>query len=276
MQPVHCLINGKPAHTLSVLDRSVQYGDGCFETIRIHNGQLILGDPHIARLQRTCERLGIAIEFAVLQAEIERLLSLEPNGILKIIISRGAGGRGYRPSMQANPTRIVQIFPIQENLQHRQGIIAKLCKHRLAEQLDVAGLKHLNRLDQVLASVELHADDVEGICCDQRGNVIEGTRSNIILFHDQVALTPDLSRCGVRGVMLDYLLQRFTANGIHCEEKEISVEELLACDEWLVCNSVFGVWPVNKLHGHATVTQWSTGPLTQQALQYQDEIFPRA
>ena len=257
-------------------DRGLQYGDGCFETIRIHAGMPILLRLHLERLERSCRRLGIPLELPELNNELKQILdSNDPDGVVKITVTRGSGGRGYRPNNQSQPTRIIQYFPYPAdyNQYTEQGVSVMVCQHRLSSNAALSGMKHLNRLDQVLASMELSDEFAEGICLDQIGNVIEGTKSNLLLVKNDRLMCPDLSVSGVRGIMQQFLLHRFAKDGMQSENRVVALEELKEANELFLCNSVFGVWPVIKLVENDTVFEWSVGPRTRQAILYHNEVF---
>lgn len=282
------LINGQQSNLISIADRGFQYGDGCFETVRIAGAKPVLLDAHLDRLKSSCHRLGIPLELSTLSKEIEQLLHSNNHrqAILKITVTRGVGGRGYRPEQTPAPTRIVQLFeyPVSDPVRHAGtssraetlGVEVFLCQHRLSSNPALAGLKHLNRLDQVLASSEIPEGFAEGLCMNQAGNLVEGSKSNLFFVRGGSLCTPDLSESGVRGIMLQYLLDRFEADGVTTEVTQIGVPELEQIDELFLCNSVFGVWPVIKLNGNATVFSWPVGPRTQQAINYRNEIFNAA
>ena len=125
----------------------------------------------------------------------------------------------------------------------------------------LAGLKHLNRLEQVLARAEWQDTAyAEGLLCDTSGRVIEGVFSNLFLIKDGELITPDLSRCGVAGVMRAEILQQAQSLGISQTVRDVSYAELVAADEVFVCNSLYGIWPVCALATH----DWPVGPLTRK------------
>ncbi len=278
------LINGQPTNLISIADRGFQYGDGCFETVRVAGAHPVLLEAHLNRLENSCQQLGIPLPLTTLMQEIEQLLLSNswPHAVLKITITRGVGGRGYRPDPHAQSNRIVQLFaystaesPADGN-GIEPGVSVMLCQHRLSSNRALAGMKHLNRLDQVLASREIPEQFAEGLCMDQAGYLVEGCKSNLVLLRGDKLITPDLSESGVNGIMLQYLLNRFREDGLTVESARVSFEELNDIGEAFLCNSVFGVWPVIKLSGNATVFSWPVGSKTQQAIHYKNEIFNAA
>ena len=245
------LVNGKAGDRLAVLDRGLQYGDGLFETIRITEGLPEFWERHMARLASGCGRLGIvAPDPAVLRREAAQLCESARNGVLKIIVTRGIGGRGYRPPDPSVPTRIVALFPAADYPDSfaREGVRLRLCETRLADQPRLAGLKHLNRLEQVLARAEWSDAEIsEGLMCDNSGAVIEGTMSNLFLVRAGGLSTPDLSRCGVAGIVRAAVLELAGRLGIESNVRRIAREELDAADEIFLTNSVIGIWPARAI-----------------------------
>lgn len=261
------LVNGLPQDEISLRDRSLNYGDGVFETIRLQRGKPILFQQHMQRLVLGCERLGLGCDFTLLQAELDSLQQqFFHAGILKIIVSRGQGGRGYRPAQQMQATRIITFhaLPDYTDFDQTAGIPVFVCQHRLSEQPDLAGIKHLNRLDQVMASREWPDERYfEGLMCDQRGNVIEGTRSNLFWTEAGRLFTPSIKTCGVAGILRAYLLEKLDSEVTELSEATLS--RLLQADEVFLCNSVMGIWPVRHLQLGKTEQNFTPGKWTDKA-----------
>lgn len=273
---MQCLINGIPKYEVSVTNRGLQYGDGAFETLLAIDGRIVFFEQHLARLARACQLLQIPLNSEQIKAELTELCrEANGRGVAKIIITRGAGGRGYKPKVDAESERILQYFdsPTEPQPNLEEGISITVCQHRLSKNNTLAGLKHLNRIDQVLASLELSDQFHEGLCLDADGYVVEGTKSNLLISNNGRVFTPDLSQCGVRGIMLTELRQGLQANGIHVEEKRLSVADVIDADEVLVCNSVLGISPVLKLHENGSVKHWSIGEFCRQAIQIKNDAF---
>lgn len=265
-----------PTESVSVRDRGLHYGDGCFETIRLYHHIPLLLTEHLQRLHNACERLGIRCDESLLRGELQALIASCPaDGVIKIIVTRGEGGRGYRGDANTPASRILLYYPPPENPAQKisEGVAVGICTYRLSENSHLAGLKHLNRLDQVLASTEFYEGVDEMLCLDRSDNVIEGTRSNLVLVIEDQLLTPDLDNAGVNGIMLAHLSQRFRENGTRLTSRVITVQDLRFASEIFLCNSVFGVWPVRKLTEDDTVQEWPLGPWTEQATRYHDEIL---
>ncbi|MCB1671764.1 MAG: aminodeoxychorismate lyase [Gammaproteobacteria bacterium] len=270
------LINGASATVIPISDRAFQYGDGVFETLRIVNGRATLWEQHRRRLLAGCRFLQIAVDEISLAQEFQQLLAGNaPNGIAKILISRGSGGRGYQPPAQEAPQRILQFHPWPDNLDlpAGQGIRARLCKHPLSRNPALTRYKHLCRLDQVIASAELNGDIREGVMQIDSGQVIEGTRSNLFLVVEGRLTTPALTEAGIHGVMREYLLQQFASAGVTVDERAVTVSELQNAQELFFCNSVFGVWPVTELELGKQVVRYTIGPRALEAGSYVEDAF---
>ena len=272
--PLQSLINGQQADHISIRDRGLQYGDGCFETIRVLSSKPILWLAHLKRLEYACKVLHLSVDFDLLQSEVSQLLLANKAAdiILKITVTRGEGGRGYAPTEQADCTRILQLINYVVPATNT-GARVVLCQHRLSGNSLLAGIKHLNRLDQVLASAQIPADCDEGLCMDEQGYVIEGCRSNLLLAIDNDLVTPDLSKSGVEGVMLNHLIDEFRKQGTRVSKKAISLAELKTAGEVLLCNSVFGVWPIVEIRNADWRIDRADNPYTAMALEIRNKLF---
>jgi len=247
------LVNGEVNTTVSCQDRGLQFGDGLFETIAVLNGEIMHWSKHWQRLAAGCERLFIpAPDEAILVNEIHSLLDNLQQQVIKLIVTRGVSERGYKFE-DIKPTRIMirSAWP-EYNLQNaEEGIELYLCKTRLAHQPLLAGLKHLNRLENILARHEWQSDKfAEGLMCDLNGLVIEGTMSNIFVVKNGKLKTPNLSHCGVAGITRQRILEAAEKENIAVEVCEISKDYLLEADEIFICNSLIGIWPVKKIAAH--------------------------
>lgn len=273
---MNTLINGVQTNYLSVRDRGLHYGDGCFETIRLHNRVPLLLDRHLTRLEQGCALLHIPCDSALLRDELELLVAASaPDGVIKLIVTRGEGGRGYRSEEMPRATRILLYYPLPPmNTENANtGVTLGVSAYRLSRNTTLAGVKHLNRLDQVMASLTFEDGVDEYLCLDEAGAVIEGTRSNLVLVIENRLVTPALDGAGVTGVMLTELAARFANDGHPIGSRELSLMDLQQASELFLCNSVIGVWPVRKLVENASVRTWPVGPLSQQALRYSNELI---
>lgn len=256
-------VDGQASGALSLKDRGLAYGDGLFETIAVKGGQPVLLERHLQRLALGCSRLAMAADHGVIRHEVLAYAAALGDGVLKLILTRGDSLRGYAADPAATPRRILQGSPpASYPPAHGQlGVCLFPCTTRLSLQPLLAGLKHLNRLEQVIARAEWQgADYAEGLMLDLEGRVIEGVFSNVFVVRDGVLATADLSRCGVAGVMRDELLSQAISLGITTQITDITLDHLQQADEVFVCNSVYGIWPVRAY----AALSWPVGPLTRK------------
>ena len=257
-------LNGQPlVEGVSPYDRGLHYGDGLFETIVCVKGQARLLSLHLERLSLGCERLRIALgDVAPLRAEIQNVAAAG-EALVKVIVTRGeAVARGYGWAGTEVASRLVIRYPLPpENSGARDGIRAVVAKLRYGENPHLAGLKHLNRLEQVLARSEVPVEDAaELLVFSSCGNLVSGTMSNVFLVRQGRLLTPRLDRCGVAGVMRRVVLREAAAAGIPVEEDVLSQEHLASADEVFVTNARIGIWPVRALGGR----DLGVGPITRR------------
>ena len=248
------LVNGKETDLIPVSDRGLAYGDGLFETVAVRQSSVLLWDLHWQRLEAGCERLCIKCpEVNLVKKDIERLLDWESQSqrsrcVIKIIVTRGIGSRGYRIEPDRYTTRILQLGDAPEYPEdfYTQGVKCRICKTRLASQPLLAGIKHLNRLEQVLARMEWDDVDInEGIMLNSDNRVIEGTMSNIFFVTESGALeTPRLTACGIAGVQRENIINIAQGVNIAVKETDIGINELGNYQESFLTNSLIGIWPV--------------------------------
>ncbi len=256
-------LDGRPDAAVSADDRAVQYGDGLFETVAIRDGTPRLWNYHVERLQTGAARLGLAApaESALrsgLHAALDQAQAERKRCVAKIILSAGQGPRGYRRAGDAPATLLTGIAEARRlpDSCHRDGVDLRLCNTRLAVQPQLAGMKTLNRLEQVLARNEWSDDAVfEGLTLDTDGRVICGTMSNVFLITGQTLATPAISRCGVSGVMRRHVLALLDGAHIECHVRDVDVGELWAADSVFISNSQFGILPARRCGHHA----WQAG-----------------
>lgn len=265
-------VNGVLGAGISPLDRGFNYGDGLFETIRLtvsnSEPRLPLWHLHRQRLLCDCARLGIVLSEAKLQGFVEQIL-VEARAqniaaaIVKIVVTRGVGGRGYLPPADAEPTICVGLYPAPAHpAEHGLvGIGLHLCSQVLSASGQLAGIKHLNKLEYVLARAEWRdSSAAEGLLLDASGCVVEGTFSNVFWLKDGVLFTPQLDQCGVAGVMRRLIMTQLAPKlGLQVQEKAVPLDDLKATDEVFMCNSVCGIWPVLSLAG----CRWKKGVMTE-------------
>lgn len=237
-------------------DRGVAYGDGLFETMRACRGEVPWWDAHWSRIQRGAQRLYMALPDPPLVREEARQLLSGDDAVLKLVVTRGSGGRGYSPDGAATPTWILSRHPLP-TYPPDDGIVVRWCETRLALQPALAGIKHCNRLEQVLARAEwndaaMHGHDaVEGLMRSTEGDVVCATAANLFVLRDGRWLTPPVDRCGVEGVCRAWALDELAAI-----ETRLDVTDVDTADAVFLCNAVRGILPVARL-GNRT---WALHP----------------
>jgi 4-amino-4-deoxychorismate lyase len=195
------------------------------------------------------------------EREISLISAGHDRGIVKLIVTRGAGGRGYRPAEGLAATRIVALFSAPEPERPDAGIEVRWCSTRCARNAQLAGLKHLNRLEQVLAQSEWRDPTIaEGLMMDTEGEVVSATSSNLFVVIDRVLVTPDVRYAGIAGIMRGQVLQTARALGWLCEERSVWPEEVMQATEVFLTNAVRGVRPVIELGER----HWSVGSVTRE------------
>lgn len=266
------MVNGTLAASVDARDRGLQYGDGVFETMAVRNGAVRFLDAHLERLQRGCRGLGMPPQdLSRIQAEMAELIrtnqldrgdsddavntaKMTNRSVIKLVVTRGISERGYAPPAAPECNRILYLSPWPDGLdeQVRLGVAIKVCETQLGLNPALAGIKHLNRLEQVLASQEL-ADTgfVEGVMLDAERNVVEATRSNVFMVEDKRLVTPALERCGVAGVMRARVMQLACDHGIETSTETVAGDRLYQCEEVFLCNAVAGIVPVTSIESRA-------------------------
>ncbi len=261
---MRCLVDGEPAESIPLDDRGLQYGDGLFETLAVQSGEVAFVERHLARLSEGCKRLGFpAVDAQQIRQELEALAAEVSTGVLKLTLTRGSSRRGYAADSGAAVRRILCLsdFPHWPGDPADRGIRARLCRTQLAIQPQLAGLKHLNRLEQVLARREWQDDAIrEGLLCDTQAHLIEGTMSNLFCVTDGVLRTPRLDHCGVAGVMRSVVLDLAGEADIPVEIGTLSRQDIRQADEVFVCNSLIGLWPITSID---TLSEYPVGTLTR-------------
>jgi 4-amino-4-deoxychorismate lyase len=242
------LVNGVEHDAVSVDDRGLHYGDGLFETIAVRNGTPRHWQRHWSRLQRGAQRLTIPVPPEI-EHESHRVCAGVDRAVLKIILTRGNGGRGYAVNDNTFPTRIVRLLSWRDRPADwpRDGVALRLCRTKLAHNPLLAGIKHLNRLEQVLARAEWRDDFAEGLMCGAEGEIIEGTMSNVFLVRHGALVTPDLALCGVEGVMRSLVLDAARRLGHAVQVRRVTQDDLAQAEEVFLTNSLIGIWPVRSL-----------------------------
>lgn len=258
------LLNGESKHCIEFSDRGFQYGDGLFETIEVVNETPVFLNQHIQRLITGCQRLLIpAPDVKTLKKEAFQLSKGSTHAVLKLVVTRGSGGRGYRQPDVIKTTRLFSLHPYPDypDSFQEQGINVRFCHARLGLNPRLAGIKHMNRLEQVLARSEWNTSDIqEGLMLNMNDQVIEGTMSNVFFVKDNCLYTPEITQSGVKGILRDIIIQLANTHQIPVVEKMISEAEAYNTDELFVSNSIIGIWPVKQIEDK----QYKVGSLTRK------------
>ena len=244
------LINGLENNKINATDRGLAYGDGLFSTIKVEFGDVIDWPLHLKRLQHGVTRLFFPeIDWQQLEQEVftaAKTVTSEPHYVLKLILTRGSGGRGYSADDCKDIQRIISLsaFPDAYLQWQQQGINIAQCSSQLGRNKQLAGLKSLARLEQVFIKQELATlNAVEGLVCDEFGNVIEACSANVFIYLNGQWITPKLDFCGVAGVMRERILQHSAINVV---VKEISLEEVNQASCLFLSNALMGIVPVKQ------------------------------
>ncbi len=265
---IRALVNGQPRSEISILDRGLSFGDGLFETIAVIDGKPCLWSLHLQRLRSGCQRLRICCpESSGLLEEARMLVGNWSFAVLKIILTRGLSERGYRPPDHAQLTRILQVMPWQGP--SSADVDLRICRQRLGFNT-LAGIKHLNRLEQVLARAEWDQEADEGVMLDMEGGVVEGCMSNLFFECAGVLHTPLLDRCGVAGVVRETVLKLGRESGQPVEQGRYDLDDLLQSDAVYVTNSLLGIRRVRCLGDVTWVQERRWHPLLMVA---KSEVF---
>jgi 4-amino-4-deoxychorismate lyase len=281
------LVNGSHNPGLDPLDRGLAYGDGVFETIALQHGQVQLWQGHCQRLTKGLLRLGLAADAAAASALVTRLTSdiqaayrlfEAADGVLKITITRGVGGRGYVAPLVSQCTRIVTLAPWPTGREGLAGagVNSRLCCHPWSLNSVLAGLKHLNRLDQVMAGNEWQDPHIhEGFMLDPDANIISGVMSNVFIEQQGRLIVPLLDQCGIAGVMAQEVRVIAEQAGINVKAGRINVTALLNADAVFMTNSLNGIWPVVNLRPSTSNPKSHSWPISDLILGLQQSLATR-
>jgi UPF0755 protein len=238
------LINGKKKAKVGVFNRGLQYGDGLFETLIFKNKKILFLDKHLKRLERGCAKLKITpVTNEIWLKDI--LLAISKiklnSGIIKIMLYRGESLQGYGFDKKTKPIRIVNIFPLKKQKSIK---ILEVCETKYGHNKTLAGIKHCNRLEQVIAKSEVLND---GLMFDEDNNVISTTTANIFIIKDNELVTPDLELCGINGTRREVILEIAKELNFVCREMKVTFNDVLNADEVFITNSVIGICEIKRI-----------------------------
>ena len=262
------LIDGQRCHAstacVPVLERALHYGDALFETMACLEGRPRLLERHLRRLALGCDRLGLVVPpAALLASELADLARGSSRAVIKLLLTRGVAlARGYALAGGERPSRIAlrYAWPHEDPAAQVEGVRVRLATLRLGENPALAGIKHCNRLEQVLARREWTDPTIaEALLLSSSGALVSGTMSNVFLVQGSRLLTPLIDRCGVAGIMRGLVLEIASAAGISAQERRLDAAELETAEELFLTNAVNGIRPVRELAG----VRRARGPVTR-------------
>ena len=246
MAPI-VIINGAKQSKISIFNRNAQFGDGLFETCVVENKKILFWVNHFARLNKGCEQLKISrVDESVWLSDVKKALSLcsYDRCVVKLILSRGESLRGYGFKDDIKPVRAVIVSELQK-VTFNKSFCLEYCQSGYDSNPKLAGIKHCNRLEQVLARAGLKSD--EGIMLDENHNVISVTQGNIYAIHGNTLITPKLDKCGVEGTRRDVILDLAKLLGIKVKVDTLSVKELGQANEVFISNSIIGIQSISQI-----------------------------
>jgi len=256
-------LDGAPSTFLSLSDRGLQYGDGVFETMRFRQGKIDFLNLHLERLQEGIGRLGLPVEISRIDRDLQALNEEVGarnigDAVIRLTVTRGTGARGYNPAPATSASVILQVYPFDPRVVLQlTGVDVTVCRMRLADQPMLAGIKHLNRIENVLARAEWNQEFQEGLMLSQQGDIVEGTMSNVFFVEGNaesgwVLHTPAIERCGVSGIMRRLVLQDVASRlGIIVRESTITSQHCLQFSAGFLTNAIIGIWPIKSLGGRS-------------------------
>ena len=263
------LLDGQEATGIDVLDRGLHYGDGLFETIACREGHARFVPLHLQRLAEGCARLGIRFaDFAALARQIGDLAAAQSASIIKLILTRGsATARGYGAQGDEQPHVLLLQYrwPPEDPAPWEQGVAVRTARGRLGENPALAGIKHTNRLEQVLIRGEWTDPEIhEALIFSSCGWLVSGTMSNVFLVTEGRIMTPAITRAGVRGVMRHVVMREAQRGRLDVVEATLDATALAAAAEIFLTNARIGIWPVRAMDGRVR----AVGPVTRRLQQW--------
>lgn len=227
-------ISNQPQSSFS--DRSLQFGEGLFETFRLNaQGEIPLWALHQARLKEGLKRLGFnpnsldaAEQFLFVNLPRDKAFNAG-----KLLVTRDAKVRGYAGLLENKPNLLLNFFsaPLNED----KGLSLGVSDIRLGLQPALAGIKHCNRLEQVLAQTQLKPEHDDALLLTSDGHVIESCSSNLFVYIDNQWLTPKLDNTGVRGVARQWLMSKMPVI-----EARLTLEDMYNAQHVYISNALKG------------------------------------
>lgn len=275
---LRAMVDGIEQQQIPIWDRGLHFGDGVFRTLLVRAGQPLDWPRQLRRLFDDAARIGLQPPGAeILTRQVAALCAGEDRAILKLLLTRGGPASGYSTTEDGCRSILLLRSPREYPARYwTEGIDLRICTMRLACNPALAGIKHLNRLEQVLARAEWNDENIaEGLMLDTSDRLIEGVSSNVFFIRDAVLHTPDLARCGVAGVTREMILEAAPAYTRTIRIADFGVDDLMNADECFVCNSVIRIWPVARLISDDCARSWAAGPVTQALQNKLGVVWPR-
>ena len=266
---------------ISPLDRGFLYGDSVYETIRTYGGAPFLLDPHLDRLRRSAEAIGIDVARVLVdpgravREALDRSDLGDGEASIRIILSRGAGGLGYDDADCGSPTLVVLVraCPLIPDSSRREGVDVAIVSVRrnAAEALDPA-IKSSNLLNNLLAwRAGRRLGAYEPILLDGSGAIAEGASSNVFLAQDGRLFTPALAVGLLRGITREAVIELARADGLPVEEAVLPADRLRQADEAFLTSTLKGVLPIRRVDGWP-LRDGRPGPLTRRVAALYDAL----
>ncbi|NRD74440.1 aminodeoxychorismate lyase [Shewanella sp. VB17] len=244
-------VNGIVAEQMDPLDRGLAYGDGLFATMRFSDGQVQFLAAHFARLVQGARRLGFQWEATDDLIELLNQIALnQTHGCIKLLLTRGVGGRGYAAPTCSQVNEVVSLYDVPSHYIHwqKEGIALTLSEFRLSRQPRLAGIKHLNRLEQVLIkSMQLPNGFDDWLVLDTDKRVIESSMANLFFITGNVALTPAITHSGVAGMMREQVIYALIELGYDVDVTEVNYGDLTLFEHVFMTNSLLGLVDINRI-----------------------------
>lgn len=259
-------VNGQETSSVAIADRGLAYGDGLFETMAVRDGVVRLLERHLARVVAGCRRLGIPVAEAGIRAAVRARAAGESSAVLKLVVTRGPGPRGYAHPDVVQPTIAIGVASVKRELS--LPVVVRWCRTEAPISPATAGLKTLGRLEQVLARREWSERGIaEGLMSTADGEVVSGTASNLFLVTAGRLLTPGMERAGVAGIMRALVCEIAVGQGLVVNEMRLERREVMAADELFLTSALTGIRPVVQLEDR----HWTPGPITRTLAQVLSE-----
>ncbi|EPE37642.1 Aminodeoxychorismate lyase [Candidatus Photodesmus katoptron] len=244
-------VNGKLSSSISVMDRSFQYGDGCFTTMLVFEGKIQHWDMHVKRMEECLHFLNIALPNweKVYKWLMEARLKNRKSG-LKLHITRGKGHFGYNSQGIESPNITISHFLVPNHYKRliRYGLELGVCNQNLGINPLLAGYKHNNRLEQVLLKLEINRLGLfDAIVLDIKKNLIETTIANLFWVKNNIIYTPSLENAGVNGITRQLVIQFSSSKNLKLIIDNFQFQCLDDAEEIFITNSILGVVPVIKI-----------------------------